>query len=97
MADPEVVTKQLQIAGYDRIDFERIDAPLLVGRTPEEAVEFQFALGPAGEVYREAGELALRQRDAMAAALTAELARHATPEGIVMQSSSWKVSARNPG
>jgi len=97
MADTEVVTKQLEIAGYRDIDFERIDAPLLVGRDPEEAVQFQLALGPAGEVYREAGELAERRHDEIAAALKAELARYQTPEGIVMQSSSWKVSARNPG
>jgi SAM-dependent methyltransferase len=97
MADTEVVTKQLEIAGYTDIDFERIDAPLLVGRDPDEAVEFQLALGPAGEVYREAGEIAEDRHDEIAAALKAELARYETPEGVVMQSSSWKVSARNPG
>ncbi|WP_192384851.1 hypothetical protein [Mesorhizobium silamurunense] len=32
MADTEVVTAQLQIAGYEDIDFERIDAKVLVGR-----------------------------------------------------------------
>jgi ubiquinone/menaquinone biosynthesis C-methylase UbiE len=97
MADTEVVTKQLEIAGYTDIDFERIDAPLLVGRDPDEAVEFQLALGPAGEVYREAGAIAEERHDEIAAALKAELARYETPEGVVMQSSSWKVSARNPG
>ncbi len=97
MADQEVVTKQLEIAGYDEIDFERIDAPLFVGNTPDDAVAFQLALGPAGEVFREAGDLAEARRDEIAAALKAELARHEQAEGIVMQSSSWKVSARNPG
>jgi ubiquinone/menaquinone biosynthesis C-methylase UbiE len=97
MADTEVVTKQLEIAGYNDIEFERIDAPLLVGRDPDEAVEFQLALGPAGEVYREAGDVAEARHDEIAAALKRELARYETPEGIVMQSSSWKVSARNPG
>ncbi|NIR30978.1 MAG: methyltransferase domain-containing protein [Gammaproteobacteria bacterium] len=96
MADPDVVRKQLEIAGYTDIDFERIDAPLLVGRSPEDAVDFQLALGPAGEVYREAGEVAEKRHDEIADALQAELARHETPEGIVMDSSSWKVSARNP-
>jgi SAM-dependent methyltransferase len=97
MADTEVVTKQLEIAGYTDIDFERIDAPLLVGRHPDEAVAFQLALGPAGEVYREAGAIAAARHEEIAAALKAELARYGAPEGIVMQSSSWKVSARNPG
>ncbi len=30
------------------------------------------------------------------AALKSELSRYETPEGIVMASSSWKISARNP-
>ena len=50
MADPETVTKQLEIAGYAEIDFERIDAPVLVGTSPQDAVALQLALGPAGEV-----------------------------------------------
>ena len=96
MADPEVVTKQLQAAGFDEIGFERIDAPLMVGDTPDDAVEFQLALGPAGEVYREAGEEAERRHDELVAALKKEIGRYETPEGIVMESSSWKVRARNP-
>jgi ubiquinone/menaquinone biosynthesis C-methylase UbiE len=97
MADPDVVRTQLRIAGYADTTFERIDAPILVGRTPEEAVELQFALGPAGEIFREAGELAERQRGPMTRALTEALAGYVTPEGVVMQSSSWMVTARNPG
>jgi len=97
MADQETVTKQLEIAGYDDIEFERIDAPLLVGNDPDDAVEFQLALGPAGEVYREAGEEAERRHDDIVAALKKELTRHETPEGVVMDSSSWKIRARNPG
>jgi len=96
MADPEQVRLQLKGAGYEDVDFERIDAPVLVGSTPDDAVEFQLALGPAGEIYREAGEIAERRHDEITAALKSELARHETDEGIVMQSSSWKVTARNP-
>ena len=97
MADPESVTKQLEIAGYRDIAFEQVDAHVLVGKDADEAVAFELALGPAGEVYREAGELAERRHDEITAALKAELARHAMAEGVVMMSSSWKVSARNPG
>ena len=97
MADRDMVARQLEISGYTDIEFERVDAPLMVGRTPEDAVGFQIALGPAGEVYREAGDEAERRHDDIKAALTAELSKHETPEGIVMASSSWKISARNPG
>ena len=48
-------------------------------------------------MYREAGELAERRREPMARALTEVLARHETSEGVVMDSSSWMVTARNPG
>jgi hypothetical protein len=91
-----MVTKQLEIAGYTGIEFERIDAPLVVGRTPQDAVDFQIALGPAGEVFREAGDEAISRQDEVISALKAELAGYETPEGIVMGSSSWMISARNP-
>ncbi len=96
MANQDMVTKQLEISGYTDIEFERIDAPLMVGRTPEDAVGFQIALGPAGEVYREAGDEAEWRRDEIDSALRAELSKYETPEGIVMASSSWKITARNP-
>jgi len=96
MADPETVTRQLEIAGFRDIGFERVDAPVLVGSSPDDAVAFQMALGPAGEVVREAGELAERQRPEIEAGLKAALARYETGEGVMMASSSWKVSARNP-
>ena len=97
MADTGVVTKQLEIAGYKDIQFEQVDAELFVGKDVDDAVAFQLALGPAGEVYREAGELAEQRHGEIAAALKVELAKYQRPNGIIMDSSSWKVSARNPG
>ena len=96
MASQELVTKQLEIAGYADKRFERIDAPLMVGDSPHDAVGFQLALGPAGEVYREAGREAERRHGEIEAALLSELGRYETEKGIVMDSSSWKISARNP-
>jgi ubiquinone/menaquinone biosynthesis C-methylase UbiE len=96
MADPEVVTKQLEIAGYKDVEFERIDAQVFVGKDLDDAVEFQIALGPAGEVYREAGQLAEQRKADISAALKAELKKHLGPNGVMMDSSSWKVTARNP-
>ena len=92
-----MVTSQLKIAGYTDIAFERIDAPLMVGNTIEDGIGFQLALGPAGEVFREAGDLAEQRRGEIEEALAAELGRHETDDGVVMDSSSWKISARNPG
>ena len=97
MADTGVVTKQLEIAGYTDIQFERIDAQVFVGKDLDDAAAFQLAIGPAGEVYREAGKQAEARHDEIVQALKAELAKYRRPNGIMMDSSSWKVTARNPG
>jgi ubiquinone/menaquinone biosynthesis C-methylase UbiE len=97
MADTGVVTKQLEIAGYKDIQFERIDAQVFVGKDLDDAVDFQLALGPAGEIYREAGKLAEDRHEEIAQALKAQLAKHLGPNGVMMDSSSWRVTAINPG
>jgi hypothetical protein len=96
MADTGVVTKQLEIAGYKDIKFEQVDAKVFVGKDLDDAVEFQLAIGPAGEVYREAGKSAEGRHNEIAAALKAQLAKYHGPDGVMMDSSSWKVTARNP-
>ena len=95
MADIGVVTKQLEIAGYKDIAFEKVDAEVFVGNDLDDAVAFQLAIGPAGEVFREAGKVAEQYREEIGAALKAELAKYHGPKGIMMDSSSWKVTARN--
>jgi ubiquinone/menaquinone biosynthesis C-methylase UbiE len=97
MADTGVVTKQLEIAGYNDIRFEQVDAQVFVGKDLDDAVAFQLAIGPAGEVYREAGTFAEQRHDEIAKALRVELARYQQPDGVMMDSSSWKVTATNPG
>ncbi len=96
MADPEPVPRQLEIAGYRDIRVERVDAKVLVGRDLDEAVAFQLALGPAGEIYREAGDLATQRHETIVAAFKEALEPFLTPGGVMMDSSSWKVTARNP-
>jgi ubiquinone/menaquinone biosynthesis C-methylase UbiE len=96
MADTGVVTKQLEIAGYKNIEFEQVDAQVFVGKDLEDAAAFQLAIGPAGEVYREAGKLAESRHDEIVKALKAELSKYQRPNGVMMDSSSWKVTAKNP-
>ena len=97
MTDTEAVTQQLRIAGYSDARFERIDAEVLVGRDLDEAIAFQLAIGPAGEVYREAGKEAERLHKKLVAALKDELRQFVRPEGVMMNSSSWMVTAQNLG
>ena len=97
MADEPMVTKMMEIAGYSDITFKRVDAPVLVGKTVHDAVNFQLAIGPAGEVFREAGKEAEAKRDQIEAALAEAInSQKKDADGIVMESSSWVISGRNP-
>ena len=98
MANTDIVGAQLKAAGFVDAAFTRVDGPVLVGRDVEQAIEFQLALGPAGEVVREAGALAVAREQEIDDALRTELARYRQPDGsIVLPSSSWTIVARNPG
>lgn len=98
MANPDVVMAQLKAAGFDtKVEFQRFDGPVMVGSTVEQAIRFQLDLGPAGEVFREAGAEAERQRPEIEAALREQLTAYRTDNGeIVMDSSSWTIVATNP-
>lgn len=98
MASPDVVGAQLNAAGFVDPTFTRVDVPVMVGRDLEQAIDFQMTIGPAGEAVREAGAHAERRKDEIGRALRAELARYRQPDGsIVLPSSSWTITARNPG
>lgn len=97
MSDEATVRAMMTAAGYAEIEFRRVDAPVVVGRNVEDAIAFQLAIGPAGEVFREAGEEAQRKRAEIEAALAQAINRQKTAaDGIVMESSSWVISAVNP-
>ncbi len=97
MADEAMVGKMMEAAGYGEIEFRRVDAPVRVGRDVADAIAFQLAIGPAGEVFREAGEVAEAKRAEIEAALAEAIERQKIDaDGIVMASSSWVISATNP-
>ncbi|MCB1462807.1 MAG: methyltransferase domain-containing protein [Nitratireductor sp.] len=97
MADEESTRLKMQAAGFVDIAFKRIDAKVLVGNDIEDAINFQLAIGPAGETFREAGDLAEEKRPQIVAALT-ELFREVEERegGLWMDSSSWLITARAP-
>ncbi len=84
-------------AGYENIEFRRVDAPVLVGNDVRDAVAFQLAIGPAGEVFREAGDEAEAKRVEIEVALGEAINKQKrAAAGIVMDSSSWVMTASNP-
>jgi ubiquinone/menaquinone biosynthesis C-methylase UbiE len=96
MASQDVVTRQLHAAGFDSVKFQRTDGLVMVGQTIDEAIDFQLAIGPAGEIYREAGELARARGKEIRAALAEVLSPYLTDQGVVIPSSSWTITANNP-
>ena len=97
MSDEATVRQMMTIAGYQQIEFRRVDAPVLIGNDVADAIAFQLAIGPAGEVFREAGQEAEAKRAQIEAPLAEAIKRQKTSaQGIVMDSSSWVISAINP-
>ena len=97
MSDEALVRGMMAAAGFENIEFRRVDAQVVVGKDARDATDFQLAVGPAGEIFREAGEEAENKRAEIEAALRQALDAQAMSEdGVVMDSSSWVISAINP-
>jgi ubiquinone/menaquinone biosynthesis C-methylase UbiE len=96
MASPDVVTAQLKAAGFEDARFTRTDGDVMIGEGVQQALDFQLALGPAGEIFREAGALAEKRRPEIESALSAELGRHQRDGKVYMGAASWTITARRP-
>jgi len=96
MANADTVSEQLKLAGFEEIGLRRSDLPLKIGDDLEQAVEFNMALGPAGEVLRLWGDRVDEIRPEIAARLRETLADFVTPEGVFAPASTWILTARAP-
>ena len=97
MAGPDMVSDMLQSVGFERVQFERFDSDICIGRSPEEAVQFAMEIGPAGEIIRLAEAEGERRRPEVMLALEKVVAKFARNDGTFWApSSSWFVTAYNP-
>ncbi len=94
MANADTLTEQLTIAGFEDISLRRSDLPLKIGDNLDQAVEFNMALGPAGEVLRLWGDRVDEIRPKIAAQLRETLADLETPNGVFAPASTWLITAR---
>lgn len=99
MGNQETAGIMMKSAGYEDVTFTRVDEKIMVGTTPEECIAFALAIGPAGEVFREAGE---ELANAKRAEIETEMreffeAQEIDDAGIWVPTSSWVISGRNPG
>ena len=97
MAGPDMVSTMMRGAGFERVTFERFDCDICIGHDIDEAVEFAMALGPAGEIIRLAGEEGEKRKHQVTTALKEVFAPYTRPNGVWAPSSTWFISATNPG
>lgn len=96
MASADTVSEQLKIAGFEQISLQRCDLPLKIGRDLDHAVEFNMALGPAGEVLRMWEDRIDEIRPKIAADLREALAEFDGPDGVYAPASTWIIGAVAP-
>jgi ubiquinone/menaquinone biosynthesis C-methylase UbiE len=97
MAGPDMVSDMLQAVGFERVQFERLDAPICIGRSVEESVQFALEIGPAGEIIRLAEEEGERLKGEVTLALEEVVKKFRKEDGrFWAPSSAWIVTAHNP-
>ena len=98
MANPDTVSEQLQIAGFERPTFTRCDLPIKIGNDLDHAVAFNMAIGPAAELLRICpAEEVDRLRPKVEAEIREVLADYVEADGTVMApASTWIVAATVP-
>lgn len=98
MGNQEMAGLIMKNAGFEDVAFTRVDEKILVGTSPEESIAFALAVGPGGEVFREAGEeLAEAKRPEIERDMRAYFeSQEIDADGIWAPTSSWVISGRNP-
>ena len=88
-ADPERVRSILTGAGFEAVDIQPHDQPI-GGNDLDQTVAMALKVGPLGAVLREHPHL----RDGVVGAIRDALAPHVTPNGVMLPSATWIVTAR---
>jgi SAM-dependent methyltransferase len=96
MANADTVSEQLTIAGFEQVSLQRCDLPIKIGDDLDHAVDFNMALGPAGEVLRLWEDRVDEIRPKIARELREALAEFDGPDGVVAPASTWILSATAP-
>jgi SAM-dependent methyltransferase len=91
LADPDRVQNILSAAGWHDVDHHEVREPLRVGADADDTVAFLRGTGFARRLFEDVDEATIdRAIEAVRDALTA----HESPDGVVLGSAAWLVSAR---
>jgi SAM-dependent methyltransferase len=94
-ADEHTDRAILAAAGFTEVElFRRSDLDMCIGRTVDEAIDYQILVGPSGEIVREAGEEARRLMPEIRARLADVMRPHVRDDGVYLPSSTWLIMAR---
>jgi ubiquinone/menaquinone biosynthesis C-methylase UbiE len=97
MAGPDMVSDMLQSVGFERIQFERFDSEICIGRNIDEAIQFALEIGPAGEIIRLAEADGERLKTIVVEALQDVIGQFSREDGTIWApSSAWFITAYNP-
>ena len=97
-ADEATDREMMAAAGFKDVElFERIDIDICVGRTVEEAIDYQILVGPSGEIVREAGEEGQRRLPEIREKLSRLMQANLRDDGVYLPSSTWMIAARKAG
>jgi ubiquinone/menaquinone biosynthesis C-methylase UbiE len=97
MQNPDTVSDQLQIAGFERPTFTRCDLPIKIGNDLDHAVAFNMALGPAAELIRLAKDQAEKIRPQLEREIREVLSDYVEADGTVTApASTWIIGATVP-
>lgn len=93
LADPEHVTGVLTGAGFDDVTTTPVEAPIVLGRDADDAVEFLRGTGMARALLDQA-DAATAER--ALATVTAALRPYEQPDGLRLGGAAWLVTATQP-
>lgn len=94
-ADEETDRRMLAAGGFTDVEiFERNDLDMCIGRTIDEAIDYQILVGPSGEIVREAGDEGRRRLAEIRTKLTELMRPHVRDDGVYLPSSTWTIMAR---
>ena len=93
--DEQTDREMLAAAGFKTVEsFERVDVDICVGRTVEEAIDYQILVGPSGEIVREAGAEGQRRLPEIREKLATLMRANLRDDGVYLASSSWAIVTR---
>jgi SAM-dependent methyltransferase len=93
LADPDHVRRVMAAAGFDGVEVEAIEQPLEFGTDADDAFTFARTMGIVEGMTRDLDD---DDTARALAAVYALLKAHETPDGVLIGSAAWLITARRP-